>query len=270
MYVLANLVDLQLTIHQYVEHMIKYASGGSESFSGKKVAISGSGNVAQFAALKVIELGGTVLSLSDSKGAIIVTGEKGIDAEMIEAIAKLKLDRKPLSDVASTSVFSGKVKYVDRARPWLQVGHVDVALPCATQNEVSAEEAEGLIKAGCKFIAEGSNMGCTQEAIGTFEAARNQKSEKWIWYAPGKAANAGGVAVSGLEMAQNSARIRWTSEEVDDKLKQIMKNCFENCLQTAKTYVTPKEGEFPSLVAGGNIAGFSKVAAAMKDQGDWW
>ncbi|KAI9875310.1 MAG: hypothetical protein M1823_007505, partial [Watsoniomyces obsoletus] len=91
-----------------------------------------------------------------------------------------------------------------------------------------------------------------------------------IWYAPGKAANCGGVAVSGLEMAQNSARIKWTREEVDERLKGIMKECFENGLQTAKTYVTPKEGEYPSLVAGSNIAGFSKVAAAMKDQGDWW
>jgi glutamate dehydrogenase (NADP+) len=257
-------------IGQYVEHMIKHASGGTESFSGKRVAISGSGNVAQFAALKVIELGGTVLSLSDSKGAIIATTDKGIDAEMIEAIAKLKLDRKALSEVAGTSAFSSKVKYIDGARPWLHVGQVDVALPSATQNEVSGEEAEGLINAGCKYIAEGSNMGCTQKAIDTFEASRNYKKEKWIWYAPGKAANAGGVAVSGLEMAQNSARIKWTTEEVDERLKLIMKNCFENCLQTAKTYVTPKEDEFPSLVAGGNIAGFSKVAAAMKDQGDWW
>lgn len=250
--------------------MIKYASEGTESFAGKKVAISGSGNVAQFAALKVIELGGTVVSLSDSKGSIIATTDKGIDAELIEVIAKLKLDRKQLVEVATTSDFSSKVKYIDGARPWLHVGQVDVALPSATQNEVSGEEAAGLIAAGCRYIAEGSNMGCTQEAIGTFEATRNFKSEKWIWYAPGKAANAGGVAVSGLEMAQNSARIKWTREEVDEKLKDIMKNCFDNCLQTAKTYVTPKEDEFPSLVAGGNIAGFSKVAAAMKDQGDWW
>jgi glutamate dehydrogenase (NADP+) len=248
--------------------MIKHASG--ETFSGKRVTISGSGNVAQFAALKVIELGGTVLSLSDSKGAIIATTDKGIDAEMIEKIAKLKLDRKALADVAITSDFSSKVKYIDGARPWLHVGKVDIALPSATQNEVSGEEAQGLVDAGCKYIAEGSNMGCTQEAIDIFEKHRNHKAEKWIWYAPGKAANAGGVAVSGLEMAQNSARIKWTAEEVDGKLKQIMKTCFENCLQTAKTYVTPMEDEFPSLVAGGNIAGFMKVAAAMHDQGDWW
>ncbi|OAL30932.1 NADP-specific glutamate dehydrogenase [Fonsecaea nubica] len=254
----------------YVEHMIKYASGGTESFAGKRVAISGSGNVAQYAALKVIELGGTVVSLSDSKGAIIATTPQGIDPEMIEIIAKLKVDRKQLSEVAETSTFSSKVKYIDGARPWLHVGQVDVALPSATQNEVSGEEAEGLIAAGCKFVAEGSNMGCTKAAIDAFEAQRNFKKEKWVWYAPGKAANAGGVAVSGLEMAQNSARIKWTAEEVDEKLKSIMKNCFENGLQTAKTYVTPKEDEFPSLMAGSNIAGFTKVAAAMRDQGDWW
>jgi len=254
----------------YVDHMIKYATGGKESFAGKKVTISGSGNVAQYAALKVIELGGTVLSLSDSQGAIIATSDKGIDPELIEKVMKIKVERKQLSAVAHTSDFSSKVKYIDGARPWLHVGDVDVALPCATQNEVSGGEAEGLIKAGVKYVAEGSNMGCTQDAIEVFETHRKSNKAAAVWYAPGKAANAGGVAVSGLEMAQNSARIKWTAEEVDNKLKEIMKNCFENGLQTAKTYATPAEGEYPSLVAGSNIAGFSKVAAAMKDQGDWW
>jgi glutamate dehydrogenase (NADP+) len=249
----------------YVQHMIQYASGGKESFSGKKVAISGSGNVAQYAALKVIELGGTVVSLSDSKGALIATDDKGFSPEVINEIAALKVQRKAL-----TALENHNFKYVEGARPWKEVGKVDVALPSATQNEVSGEEAQALIDAGAKFIAEGSNMGCTQEAIDTFEAHRKEKKGEAIWYAPGKAANAGGVAVSGLEMAQNSARLKWTSEEVDEKLKGIMTNCFENCLSTAKEYVTPAEGEFPSLVAGANIAGFSKVAAAMKDQGDWW
>lgn len=113
-------------------------------------------------------------------------------------------------------------------------------------------------------------MGCTQEAIDAFENHRKAKSNAAAWYAPGKAANAGGVAVSGLEMAQNSARIKWTAEEVDQKLKDIMKNAFENCVESAKKWVPSSEGEFPSLVAGGNIAGFIKVAAAMHDQGDWW
>lgn len=113
-------------------------------------------------------------------------------------------------------------------------------------------------------------MGCTQEAIDVFEKDRKEKKHEAIWYAPGKAANAGGVAVSGLEMAQNSARLSWTSEEVDARLKGIMESCFKNGLATAQEYIEPKEGELPSLVAGSNIAGFIKVAAAMKDHGDWW
>ncbi|KAH7125389.1 Glutamate/Leucine/Phenylalanine/Valine dehydrogenase-domain-containing protein [Dendryphion nanum] len=249
----------------YVDHMINYASGGKESFAGKRVAISGSGNVAQYAALKVIELGGTVISLSDSKGALIATDDKGFNPDIINEIANIKLQRKPL-----TALENHNFRYVEGARPWKEVEKVDVALPSATQNEVSEDEAKALIEAGAKFIAEGSNMGCTQEAIDVFEAHRKENKGSAIWYAPGKAANAGGVAVSGLEMAQNSQRLSWTSEEVDEKLKGIMKNAFENSLSTAKTYVTPAEGEFPSLVAGANIAGFSKVAAAMHDLGDWW
>ncbi|KAF1955462.1 NADP-specific glutamate dehydrogenase [Byssothecium circinans] len=249
----------------YVEHMINYASGGKESFSGKRVAISGSGNVAQYAALKVIELGGTVISLSDSKGSLIAPEGKGFTPEDINKIAALKVERKALT------AFEGhSYTYHEGARPWTLVGKLDVALPSATQNEVSEDEAKALIDAGAKFIAEGSNMGCTQEAIDVFETHRKENAGNAIWYAPGKAANAGGVAVSGLEMAQNSQRIKWSSEEVDEKLKGIMKNCFENCLDTAKEYITPNEAEFPSLVAGANVAGFKKVAAAMKDQGDWW
>ncbi|MCJ1368140.1 hypothetical protein MMC16_007281 [Acarospora aff. strigata] len=254
----------------YVNHMIQYASGGKESFQGKRVAISGSGNVAQYAALKAIELGATVISLSDSKGSLVATGEAGVTEDEIALIAKLKVDRKSLTEAAESDSFKSKFKYVDGARPWTHCGKVDVALPSATQNEVSGDEAKALIEAGAKFVAEGSNMGCTQEAIEIFEEHRRSKKGEAIWYAPGKAANAGGVAVSGLEMAQNSQRIFWTSEEVDAKLKVIMEECFRNGLETAKEYVEPAEGEFPSLVAGSNIAGFKKVAAAMKDQGDWW
>jgi len=254
----------------YVEHMIQYASGGKESFKGKRVAISGSGNVAQYAALKVIELGGTVVSLSDSKGSLIATSDAGFNPDIINHIADLKVNRKQLVELSENTEYKDKFNYIEGARPWVHVGKVDVALPSATQNEVSGDEAKALIDAGCKFIAEGSNMGCTQEAIDAFEAHRKESQGQAIWYAPGKAANAGGVAVSGLEMAQNSQRISWTAEEVDQKLKDIMKNCFDNCLETAKEYVPAKEGEFPSLVAGANIAGFSKTAAAMRDQGDWW
>ena len=258
--------DLLTPFSQYVQHMVQWASGGKESFSGKRVAISGSGNVAQYAALKAHELGAIIVSLSDSKGCLVATGEKGITPEQVKTIAAMKVERKQLTEQSFDNL-----KYVDGARPWLHAGKVDIALPSATQNEVSGEEAEGLIKAGCKFIAEGSNMGCTQQAIDAFEKHRKeQKGAEGVWYGPGKAANAGGVAVSGLEMAQNSQRIFWSAEEVDQKLKDIMKNCFENCLSTAQEYVPQEKGELPSLVAGANIAGFTKVAKAMLAQGDWW
>ncbi|PYH95120.1 NADP-glutamate dehydrogenase [Aspergillus ellipticus CBS 707.79] len=257
----------------YVEHMIAHATNGAESFKGKRVAVSGSGNVAQFAALKVIELGGSVVSLSDSQGSLVINGEGSFTPEEIELIAQVKVDRKQLASIVTAAPFSdsNKFKYIAGARPWVHVGKVDVALPSATQNEVSGEEAQALIAAGAKFIAEGSNMGCTQEAIDVFEAHRvANPGAAAIWYAPGKAANAGGVAVSGLEMAQNSARLSWTAEEVDARLKDIMRECFKNGLDTATKYATPKEGVLPSLVTGSNIAGFTKVAEAMKDHGDWW
>jgi glutamate dehydrogenase (NADP+) len=244
--------------------MLQYAGAGD--WKGKRVAISGAGNVAQFAALKLIDLGASVLSLSDSNGALVAEGDNVVTPEDINAIAEVKLRRRPLTEFDH----KGRFKYLAGARPWVHVGKVDVALPCATQNEVSKEEAEALVAAGCRFVAEGSNMGCTQEAIDVFEAVRQDKKGEAVWYAPGKAANCGGVAVSGLEMAQNSQRIKWTSEEVDNRLKDIMKDAFDNGLQTAKKYVPAAEGELPSLVAGSNIAGFVKVVQAMHDQGDWW
>lgn len=248
----------------YVSHMLEYAGAGG--WEGKRVAISGSGNVAQYAALKAIELGATVVSLSDSKGALIAVDDKGVTVEDIEAIMKLKERRRPLSEYEHKD----NLRYIEGVRPWVHVGQVDIALPCATQNEVSKEEAEALVANGCKFIAEGSNMGCTLEAIEVFENERREKKGNAIWYAPGKAANCGGVAVSGLEMAQNSQRLAWTKEEVDEKLKNIMKNAFELGLKTAQEYVEASEGELPSLVAGSNIAGFLKVAQAMHEHGDWW
>jgi glutamate dehydrogenase (NADP+) len=166
--------------------MIQYASSGNESFEGKRVAISGSGNVAQFAALKAIELGATIISLSDSKGCLIATDDKGITPDLVNYIANLKVKRKQLSELAESTQYKNKFKYIEGARPWTHVGKVDVALPSATQNEVSGEEAAKLIEAGCKFIAEGSNMGCTQDAIDIFEKARKDKKNQSIWYAPGK------------------------------------------------------------------------------------
>ena len=165
--------------------MIQYASGGKESFKGKRVAISGSGNVAQYAALKAIELGATIVSLSDSKGTIVAEGEKGISPDDVAYIADLKVKRKQLTELTDSDSYKGKFKYIEGARPWTNVGKVDVALPCATQNEVSGEEGQALIDAGVKFIAEGSNMGCSQEAIGIFETHRKEKKGDAIWYGPG-------------------------------------------------------------------------------------
>jgi glutamate dehydrogenase (NADP+) len=166
--------------------MIKYASGGKESFKGKRVAVSGSGNVAQYAALKAIELGAIVVSLSDSKGALIATGEEGVSPKQVETVAALKVKRQALSEIAHTDEFKGAFKYIDGARPWTHVGKIDIALPCATQNEVSGDEAKALIEAGAKFVAEGSNMGCSQDAIDVFETDRKSKKGEAIWYAPGK------------------------------------------------------------------------------------
>jgi len=254
----------------YVNHMIQYVSNGAESFSAKRVAITGSGNVAQYAALKVMELEGAVVSLSDSKGSLIINDkDSSFTPEDIQLIMQIKVERKQLAAIVTTDNFKDRFTYIEGVRPWVHVGEVHVALPCATQNEVSGEEAQALIKAGVKYIAEGSNMGCTAEAIDAFEAHRESNPRgSSIWYGPGKAANCGGVAVSGLEMAQNSQRLSWTAEEVDEKLKGVMKQCFERGVTTAELFTKPAEGSLPSLVAGSNIAGFMKIADAMKDQGD--
>ncbi|GAA5972244.1 hypothetical protein JCM11641_002371 [Rhodosporidiobolus odoratus] len=246
----------------YVEEMLRVARG--EDFTGKRTLISGAGNVAQFAALKVIELGGVVCSLSDSKGALVATGDEGLSADFINQVGELKLKGGYLKDLSAPSGF----KYVEGARPWKLVSKVDVALPCATQNELDEEEAKALVAAGCGFVGEGANMPSTLEAIHVFESSRKEKGAKGVWYGPGKAANCGGVAVSGLEMAQNSARLQWTESEVDAKLKSIMQTAFKTCYETAEEYAA--EGELPSLVAGANIAGFTKVVDAAKAHGDVW
>ncbi|KAL1957170.1 hypothetical protein VTO42DRAFT_6313 [Malbranchea cinnamomea] len=256
----------------YVQHMIQYATEGKETIAGKRVAVSGSGNVAQYAALKAIEFGGIVVSVSDSKGALIIRNEgDSIKPDDIKLIMQIKDERKQLSLLTDHESIRDRFAYIEGARPWLHVGKVDVVLPCATQNEVSGPEAQALIENGAKYVAEGSNMGCTLAAVELFEAHRQQnKRGEAVWYAPGKAANAGGVAVSGLEMAQNSQRLTWTAEEVDQKLQQIMKTCFETGVKTAEEYTVLGEGQLPSLVVGSNIAGFIKVAKAMYDHGDWF
>lgn len=253
----------------YVEHMINHVEHGSHGFKGKKVVISGSGNVAQYAALKVLELGGTVLSLSDSKGSLISKDGKGFNAEQIGKIAEIKYNRGELSAFGNAN---GALEFVQGARPWTLVKAYDVALPCATQNELNEDEAKAALAAGCRYVAEGSNMGLTQSAIDVFEHSRLTSSSP-CWYGPGKAANSGGVAVSGLEMAQNSARLTWSHDEVDSKLKDIMKNAYDNCFKTGQAF--PAKGDkvadkLPSLVGGANIAGFKKVADAMKQHGDWY
>lgn len=254
----------------YVEHMINHVEGDSSSgFKGKRVIVSGSGQVAQFAALKVIELGGTVLTLSDSKGCMV--SKDGFTPEMIEKVFAIKTARQDLSTLGDEA---GKLVFHAGARPWTLVDTYDVALPCATQNEVNGAEAAEIVKRGCRYIAEGSNMGCDLDAIKTFEDSRkSQGKSSACWYGPGKAANSGGVAVSGLEMAQNSSRLQWSAQEVDQKLKDIMLNCYTNCFTTGAKYPEDDDkfaDQIPSLVVGANTAGFIKVADAMKAQGDWY
>jgi glutamate dehydrogenase (NADP+) len=219
------------------------------SFEGKTVVVSGSGNVAQYAIEKATELGAKVVTASDSSGYIYDVD--GIDADKLAHIMQIKN-----VDFARISEYVKKypnAKYVDGKRPW-EV-KCDVALPCATQNELNEEEAKALISNGCMCVAEGANMPSTPEAIEVFHKAK-------ILFAPGKASNAGGVATSGLEMSQNSLRLSWTSEEVDEKLKGIMANIHEACVKYGKD----ADG-YVDYVKGANIAGFVKVADAMLAQG---
>ncbi|MBN2233908.1 MAG: NADP-specific glutamate dehydrogenase [Opitutales bacterium] len=219
-----------------------------DSFQGKKVTISGSGNVAQYAAEKVIELGGKVVSLSDSNGTVHIPN--GLTTEQLQEVIDLKeVRRGRISEFAA----SQKLQYLDNARPWAIP--CDIALPCATQNEVEEKDARTLISNGCKCVAEGANMPCTNEAVDIFIKAR-------VLYAPGKAANAGGVATSGLEMSQNAMRLSWTAEEVDKRLLGIMQNIHASCVK----YGTDSDG-FINYQKGANVAGFVKVADAMIAQG---
>ncbi|MGW9684341.1 NADP-specific glutamate dehydrogenase [Flagellimonas sp. 2504JD1-5] len=220
-----------------------------KSFEGKNVVISGSGNVAQYAAEKVMHLGGKVLTLSDSGGYIF--DKDGIDAEKLAFVMDLKNNRRGrISEYADKY---SSAEYHKGKTPW-EVA-CDVALPCATQNELNGDDAAKLIKNGCMAVAEGANMPSTPEAIHAFHEAK-------ILFAPGKASNAGGVATSGLEMSQNSLRISWTREEVDDRLKGIMEDIHDSCIEYGK-----EDGGYCNYVKGANIAGFVKVADAMLAQG---
>ena len=219
-----------------------------ESMKGKTVCISGSGNVAQFAAEKVTELGGKVVTLSDSNGFIY--DPKGIDSDKLKYVMELKnIKRGRIKEYAEKY----GVEYFDDKRPWII--KCDIAMPNATQNEINEEEALLLVKNGCICVAEGANMPSTPEAIEVFLKAK-------ILYGPGKAANAGGVATSGLEMTQNSMRLPWSREEVDARLHSIMKNIHATCV----TYGRKDDG-YINYVDGANIGGFVKVANAMIAQG---
>lgn len=230
----------------FAENMLQT---NGDSFKGKKVVVSGSGNVAQYATEKATQLGAKVVTLSDSSGYIL--DKDGIDADKLAYVMDLKnVKRGRISEYVNkypnAVFFKGE-------KPWSV--SCDVALPCATQNELNGEHAKQLVENGCICVAEGANMPSTPEAIYEFQKAQ-------ILFAPGKASNAGGVATSGLEMSQNSLRLSWTREEVDEKLKQIMKEIHESCVVYGKN-----EDGTVDYIKGANIAGFVKVADAMLAQG---
>ncbi len=230
----------------FAENMLKVKG---DSLKGKIVVVSGSGNVAQYAAEKATQLGGKVVTMSDSSGYIY--DNTGIDAGKLAFIMDLKNVKRGrikeyLDEYPDAEYFEGET-------PWNV--KCDIALPCATQNELHEEDARALVENGCQLVGEGANMPCTPEAIAVFQEAK-------ILFSPGKASNAGGVATSGLEMSQNSLRFNWTAEEVDNKLKQIMNDIHAQCVK----YGT-EEGGYVDYVKGANIAGFVKVADAMLAQG---
>ena len=221
----------------------------NDSFNGKTVAVSGSGNVAQYACEKATQLGAKVVTLSDSEGYIF--DAEGIDQDKLAFVMELKnVKRGRISEYINKYP---NAKFVAGKRPWGE--KVDIALPCATQNELNGEEAKVLIANGVKCVAEGANMPSTPEAIAAFQDAK-------VLFSPGKASNAGGVATSGLEMSQNSLRLSWSAEEVDQKLHGIMVSIHEACVKYGKDH----DGHI-DYVKGANIAGFVKVADSMIDQG---
>jgi len=228
----------------FVEEMLKTRG---QSLKGKVCAVSGSGNVAQYTVEKLLQLGAKVVTVSDSNGFIYDEG--GIDQKELRCVMELKnVKRGRIKDCAKEF----NCKYFENKKPWGI--KCDIAFPSATQNEIDEEDARILVKNGCIAVGEGANMPTTPEGVKVFKKAK-------ILYAPGKAANAGGVATSGLEMTQNSIRLSWSREEVDKKLREIMIAIHEQCLKYGK------EGDYIDYVKGANIAGFVKVADAMMEQG---
>ena len=243
-----SLIRPEATGYGNIYFLMEMLKTKGTDLKGKTCLVSGSGNVAQYTVEKVIELGGKVVTMSDSDGYIY--DPDGIDREKLDFIMELKnLYRGRIREYAEKY----GCKYVAGARPWSE--KADIALPSATQNELNGDEAKQLVANGVIAVSEGANMPSTPEAIRVFQEAK-------ILYAPGKAANAGGVSVSGLEMTQNSIKLSWSQEEVDEKLKSIMKNIHEACVQ----YGTEADG-YVNYVKGANVAGFMKVAKAMMAQG---
>jgi glutamate dehydrogenase (NADP+) len=244
-----SLIRPEATGYGVVYFAEKMLNTKGDDFKNKKVAISGSGNVAQFSCEKCIQLGAKVVTLSDSKGYIY--DSEGIDQEKLSWIMNLKnVERGRISQYTKKYP---NATFHEGEKPWDVP--VDLALPCATQNELNEEHAELLVKNGCIAIVEGANMPCTPEAISVF-------TENKILFSPGKASNAGGVATSGLEMSQNSLRYNWTREEVDSKLHNIMLEIHQQCVKYGK-----QSDGYIDYIKGANIAGFVKVADAMIDQG---
>ena len=242
-----SLIRPEATGYGCVYFAVEMLKKQSESFTGKRVAISGSGNVAQYAALKVMELGGLVISVSDSGGTLYFAD--GMSEQQWQDLAELKNQQRG----RLASMAGNNAEFIADSRPW----HLpcDIALPCATQNELDAKDAKTLVANGCLCVAEGANMPSTLEAVDIF-------IEQRVLFAPGKAANAGGVAVSGLEMSQNAMRLHWTAGEVDEKLHAIMQSIHHAC----ERYGSEPDG-YINYVRGANIAGFVKVADAMLAQG---
>ncbi len=243
-----SLIRPEATGYGNVYFLLEMLKTRNIDIKGKVVAISGSGNVAQYTAEKLISLGAKVITMSDSNGYIY--DPDGIDAEKLAYIFELKnVQRGRIREYAEKY----GCKYVEGARPWNE--KCDIAMPSATQNEIDGDDARALLKNGCFAVSEGANMPSTPEAIAEFLNAK-------ILYAPGKAANAGGVSVSGLEMTQNSIKLGWSKDEVDEKLKNIMKDIHNQCIRYGK-----QEDGYVNYVKGANVAGFMKVAKAMMAQG---
>ena len=243
-----SLIRPEATGYGNVYFLLEMLKTKNIDIKGKVVAISGSGNVAQYTAEKLISLGAKVITMSDSNGYIY--DPDGIDAEKLAYIFELKnVQRGRIKEYAEKY----GCKYVEGARPWNE--KCDIAMPSATQNEIDGDDARALLKNGCFAVSEGANMPSTPEAIAEFLNAK-------ILYAPGKAANAGGVSVSGLEMTQNSIKLGWSKDEVDEKLKNIMKDIHNQCIRYGK-----QEDGYVNYVKGANVAGFMKVAKAMMAQG---